>query len=38
MKLEATKIFDLADKIRDELKEKGIEIEDTKKGTVWKSV
>jgi len=32
------KNFDLADKIRDELKEKGIEIEDTKKGTVWKSV
>jgi len=32
------KNFDLADKIRDELKEKGIEIEDTKNGTIWKSV
>jgi len=32
------KNFDLADKIRNELKEKGIEIEDTKRGTIWKSV
>ncbi len=31
------KNFDLADKIRNELKEKGIEIEDTKDGTIWKS-
>ena len=31
------KNFDLADKIRNELKEKGIEIEDTKNGTIWKS-
>ena len=31
------KNFDLADKIRDKLKEKGIEIEDTKNGTIWKS-
>ncbi len=29
------KDFKLADKIRDELKEKGIEIKDTKEGTVW---
>jgi len=32
------KNFEVADQIRDELKEKGIEIEDTKKGTIWKSV
>ena len=32
------KNFEVADKIRNELKEKGIEIEDTKKGTIWKSV
>ena len=32
------KNFDVADQIRDELKEKGIEIEDTKKGTIWKSI
>ena len=32
------KNFDLADQIRDELKEKGVEIEDTAKGTIWKSV
>ena len=32
------KNFDLADQIRDELKEKGVEIEDTKNGTIWKSV
>ena len=30
--------FDLADKIRDQLKEKGIEIEDTKDGTIWRSI
>ena len=33
-----SKNFDVADQIRDELKEKGIEIEDTKKGTIWKSI
>jgi len=32
------KNFDVADQIRDELKEKGVEIEDTKKGTIWKSI
>ena len=32
------KNFDLADKIRDQLKEKGIEIEDTKDGTIWRSI
>ena len=32
------KNFEVADQIRDELKEKGIEIEDTKKGTIWKSI
>ena len=31
------KNFDLADSIRKELKSKGIEIEDTKNGTVWRS-
>ena len=31
------KNFDLADSIRKELKSKGIEIEDTKDGTVWRS-
>ena len=31
------KNFSLADSIRDELKNKGIEIEDTNDGTVWKS-
>ena len=31
------KNFSLADSIRDELKSKGIEIEDTKDGTIWKS-
>ncbi len=30
--------FTLADTIRDELKNKGIEIEDTKNGTVWRSI
>jgi len=33
-----SKNFDVADQIRDELKEKGVEIEDTKKGTIWKSI
>ena len=33
-----SKNFDVADQIRDELKEKGIKIEDTKKGTIWKSI
>ena len=31
------KNFDMADKIREDLKEKGIEIEDTSDGTVWKN-
>ena len=31
------KNFTLADSIRDELKSKGIEIEDTKNGTIWRS-
>ena len=31
------KNFDMADKIRDELKEMGIEIEDTSGGTIWRS-
>ena len=31
------KNFSLADTIREKLKNKGIEIEDTKKGTVWRS-
>ena len=30
------KNFDMADKIRDELKEMGIEIEDTSDGTIWR--
>ena len=32
------KNFALADSIREELKSKGIEIEDTKDGTVWRSL
>ena len=36
MKLDATKNFDMADKIRGELKEMGIEIEDTSDGTIWR--
>ena len=32
-----SKNFDLADNIRHQLKEKGIEIEDTSEGTVWRS-
>ena len=31
------KNFDMADKIRDELKDLGIEIEDTSSGTVWRN-
>ena len=31
------KNFDMADKIRDQLKEMGIEIEDTSDGTIWRS-
>ena len=31
------KNFDMADKIRDKLKEMGIEIEDTSDGTIWRS-
>ena len=31
------KNFDLADSIRHQLKEKGIEIEDTSDGTIWRS-
>ncbi|MDP2642607.1 MAG: cysteine--tRNA ligase [Candidatus Peregrinibacteria bacterium] len=33
-----SKDFAMSDKIRDELKEKGIELEDTASGTVWKRV
>ncbi len=33
-----SKNFELADSIREELKNKGIEIEDTKNGTVWRSI
>ena len=32
------KNFELADKIRDQLKNKGIEIEDTVDGTIWRNV
>ena len=32
------KNFQLADKIRDELKEKGVEIEDTTDGTIWRNI
>jgi len=32
------KNFDLADKIRQDLNDKGIEIEDTDKGTVWRNI
>ncbi len=32
------KNFDMADQIRDELKNKGIEIEDTANGTIWRNV
>ncbi len=32
------KNFDIADNIRKELKEKGIEIEDTSNGTIWRSI
>ena len=32
------KNFDMADQIRDELKSKGIEIEDTANGTIWRNV
>ena len=31
-----SKNFNLADSIRDILKDKGIEIEDTDKGTIWR--
>ena len=31
------KNFDMADKIRDELKDMGIEIEDTSNGTIWRN-
>ena len=30
------KNFDMADKIRDELRDMGIEIEDTSSGTIWR--
>ena len=33
-----SKNFDVADQIRDELKEKGVEIEDTSDGTIWRSI
>ena len=32
------KNFEMADKIRDQLKNKGIEIEDTKDGTIWRNI
>jgi len=32
------KNFDIADKIRDQLKNKGIEIEDTADGTIWRNI
>ena len=31
------KNFDMADKIRDELKNMGVEIEDTPNGTIWRN-
>ena len=31
------KNFDMADKIRNELKDLGVEIEDTSSGTVWRN-
>ena len=31
------KKFDMADKIRNQLKDQGIEIEDTVQGTIWRS-
>ena len=31
------KNFDMADSIRDQLKDMGIEIEDTSNGTIWRS-
>lgn len=35
--LRAARQFDLADKVRDELAERGVTLEDTKQGTIWKS-
>ena len=32
------KNFDMADEIRNKLKEKGVEIEDTSEGTIWRSI
>jgi len=32
------KNFALADSIRDELQSKGVEIEDTKDGSIWRSI
>ena len=32
------KNFDMADKIRKQLKKEGVEIEDTSDGTVWRSI
>lgn len=35
--LRAAKQFDLADRVRDQLAELGVTLEDTKQGTIWKS-
>ena len=35
--LRTAKQFDLADKVRDQLAELGVTLEDTKQGTIWKS-
>ena len=35
--LRAARQFELADKVRDELAERGVILEDTKQGTIWKS-
>ena len=35
--LRSAKQFDLADKVRDQLAELGVTLEDTKQGTIWKS-
>ena len=34
--LRKRKIYDLADKIREELRELGIILEDTREGTIWR--
>ncbi len=35
--LRSAKQFDLADKVREQLAELGVTLEDTKQGTIWKS-